>query len=68
MTCNEGICFTFGRLGKSGDPAEFPQTRKIRLAASQQLMDIRLMANIKDQTVVHSVVYSFKGHCQFDSA
>ena len=61
MTGNESIGFAFRRLRKTGDSAELPQMLKIRLATGQQLMDIRLVTNIKNQTVFHCIENGLNG-------
>ena len=64
MTGHEGIGIAFTGLGEAGDAAELPQTAKIRLASGQQLMDIRLMTHVENQTVGYGIVYGFDGHRQ----
>ena len=55
-----------GWLGEACDAAILAQTRKIRLAAGQQLMNIRLMANIENQAVLHGIVNRLNGDAQFN--
>ena len=65
MTGNKSICITFRRLRKSGHTAVLPQMRKIRPATCQQLMDIRLMTDVKYQTVFHCIKNGFDCYSQF---
>ena len=51
VSCHKGIRPALLRLGETGNAAVLPQTRKIRPAAGQQLMHIRLVTHIKHQAV-----------------
>ena len=62
MARHKRIRRAFIGLGKSGHPAELPQMLKIRLAACQHLMDIRLVSDIKNQTVFHCIKNGLNGH------
>ena len=66
MTCNECIRITFTGLRKTRHASELTQTLKIRLASCQHLMDIRLMANIKNQAVFIRVINGLKGYGQLN--
>ena len=68
VTGHKGIGITFAGFGKSGHAAKLPQTGKIRLATGQQLMDIRLMTNIKNQAVTAGIKYSFQGQGKLHNA
>ena len=62
VACHKGIRHAFRWFWKSGKPPILPQTGKIRLASRQQLMDIRLMADIKNQAVLLCIIYGFNGN------
>ena len=68
MTCHKRIGIALGGLGEAGHSAKHPQTLKIRLASGQQLMNIRLMADIEDQTVNIRIKYGFNGHTELHHA
>ena len=65
---NESVGIALRRLGESGDTAVLPQTRKIRPAAGQQLMHIRLMSHIKNQAVYTCIKNGLDGNAQFYNA
>jgi hypothetical protein len=51
MTGNKSVRVAFGGLREAGNSAKLTQMIKSRLATGQQLMNIRLVTNIKYQTV-----------------
>ena len=65
MSGNKSIRVTFGRLRETGNTTKLTKMLKIRLAASQQLMDIRLMAYIKHQAVNIRIENGLNGNGQF---
>ena len=67
MACNKGIGIAFSGLGEARHTPKLPQSGKIRLAPGQQLMDIRLMTNIKYQTVLFRVKDGFNGYRQLNN-
>ena len=68
MACNKGIAIAFCGFGKSRHTAVLPKGGKIRLAAGQQLMNIRLMTYIKHQTVLSCIKHGLNGNCQLHNA
>ena len=68
MTGHKRITVTFRGFGETSNAAKGTQCIKIRLAASQQLMHIRLMTYIEYQAVFFSIKYSFDRHSQFHNA
>ena len=68
MACRKGIGITFRRLRKTSHSAELAKLLKIRLAAGQQLMDIRLMTHIKNQAVFMGIIYGLQGHGKLHNA
>ena len=68
MSRNEGIGIAFTGLGKACNTAKLPQTGKIRLPTGQNLMDLRLMTNVKDQAVDLRIKRGLDGHGQFHNA
>ena len=68
MACHKRIGVALRGLGESGDSAELPQMRKIRPAAGQQLMHIRLMTNIKNQAVNIRIKHGLDGDGKLNNA
>ena len=68
MTGNEGVRRALRGFGEAGQTAKLPQMRKIRPAAGQQLMHIRLMTNVKNQAVDHCIKNSLNGNGEFHRA
>jgi len=64
MTGNKGIGRTLRRLGETGHSAELPKMRKIRPAAGQQLMDIRLVTHIENQAVNIRIKHGLNGNSE----
>ena len=64
----ESVGIALRRLGESGNAAVLPQVRKIRPAAGQQLMDIRLMTHIKNQAVFFCIKNGLDGDAQLHRA
>ena len=61
---HKGIRSAFRRLGEAGNAAVLPQTRKIRPAARQQLMHVRLVTNVKHQAVSIRIKHGFDSNAQ----
>ena len=68
MSGNKSVGVTFQGSRKSGYSAVLTQTRKIRPAAGQQLMHIRLMTDIKNQAVFLRIKNGLNGDAQFHNA
>ena len=68
MARHKGIGIAFRGFGKAGNAAILPQTRKIRPAACQQLMHIRLVTNVKHQAVLIRIKHGFNGDTQLHHA
>ena len=68
MSCHKGIAVAFPRFREAGYSAKLAQMVKIRLAAGQQLMDIRLMAYIKNQAVNIRIKHSLDGDSELNNA
>ena len=65
---NKGIVHRLIGLGKAGEAAVLPQRPERIPAASNNLMGIALVANIKNEPVNGGVIYSVQGHGQLNSA
>ena len=68
MSCHKGIGVALLRLGEAGNAAILPQTRKIRPAAGEQLMHIRLMTHVKYQAVDIRIKHQLDGNAQLHHA
>ena len=68
MARDKGVGRALRGFGEAGHAPKLPQMRKIRPAASQQLMDIRLMTNVKNQAVDHCIKNSLNGNGKFHRA
>ena len=64
MSRHKGIGVALLRLGEAGNAAILPQTRKIRPAAGEQLMHIRLMTHVKYQAVDIRIKHQLDGNAQ----
>ena len=68
MSRHEGIGAAFGGLWETGNAAILPQMHKIRPAACQQLMHIRLVTHVKHQAVSIRIKHGFNGDTQLHHA
>ena len=68
MSRHKRVCIAFAGFGESGDTAELPQMCKFRLATGQQLMDIRLMADVENQTVHTGIIHRFQSNGELYNA
>ena len=64
LIVRKGIGIAFRGLWEAGNTAILPQMGKIRPAARQQLMHIRLMTDVKHQAVSIRIKNSFDGNAQ----
>ena len=65
---HKGVGIALLRLWKARHAAEPAQALKIRLAAGQQLMHIRLMTHVKYQAVNGGIKYRLQSHRQLHHA
>ena len=60
MARNKGIMLALRRFGESGNAAEGPQLPELLLPSRQNLMDIGLVAHIKDNAVLGCIKYQMQ--------
>ena len=68
MASLEGVVFALAALGKAGQAAISAQGMETVIAASQQLMDIALVADVEDQLVRRHIEDAVQCQGQFDNA
>ena len=68
VTGDEGVVDAFLRLGKTGHAAEFAERWKLFHPPGQQLMDVGLVSDVKNETVPGGVEDAVDGHRKLDHA
>ena len=66
MSGDKCVCFRFIGFGKTGKPAGLPQFGKQGHPAAEQLVDITLMADIVQDTVMKWVINIKKRNAEFN--
>ena len=63
-----GIVRRFAALAEAGDAAVLAQGMEIRSAASQQLVNVALVGNIKQELISRCIKYAVQGNAQLHHA
>jgi len=64
----ENVVFGFAAHRKAGDTAAFTQRVELIAAPAQNLVNVRLMANVPNQLVGRKIEHAMQRDCKFDDA
>ena len=68
MASDEGVVFALAGLGKARHAAVLPEGGESVRPARQQLVDVGLMAHVKNQPIFRGVEHLVKRDCQLNDA